>query len=154
MANTSPKQIERLKEQLKLKGYKLTPQRRAVVNMVIENKGSHLTAEELYDLVKKDCPEIGLATVYRTIQLLEEIGLLSKLNLDDGCNRYELIDEDEIHQHHHLICRKCGKVIEVEEDLLEVIEKTVESKYNFMIENHSLKFIGICEDCINKCIKD
>lgn len=154
MANTSPKQIEKLKEQLKLKGYKLTPQRRAVVNMVIENKGSHLTAEELYDLVKKDCPEIGLATVYRTIQLLEEIGLLSKLNLDDGCNRYELIDEDEIHQHHHLICRKCGKVIEVEEDLLEVIEKTVENNYNFKIENHSLKFIGICSDCINKCIKD
>jgi Fur family transcriptional regulator, ferric uptake regulator len=148
MSKTSPIQVEKLKEQLKLKGYKLTPQRRAVVNMVIENRGKHLTAEELYDLVKKECPEIGLATVYRTIQLLEEIGLLSKLNLDDGCNRYELIDEDEVHQHHHLICRKCGKVIEVEEDLLDAIEKNVENQYKFKIENHSVKFLGICEECL------
>lgn len=150
MSNVSLTQIEKLKEQLKIKGYKLTPQRRAVVNMVMQNKGNHLTAEELYDLVKKDCPEIGLATIYRTIQLLEEIGVLCKLNLDDGCNRYELVDQEESHQHHHLICKKCGKVIEVEEDLLDSIEKNVEGKYNFKIENHSVKFLGICNECLYK----
>ncbi|MEA4827319.1 Fur family transcriptional regulator [Clostridium sp. JNZ J1-5] len=150
MSNVSLTQIEKLKEQLKIKGYKLTPQRRAVVNMVMQNKGNHLTAEELYDLVKKDCPEIGLATIYRTIQLLEEIGVLCKLNLDDGCNRYELVDQEESHQHHHLICKKCGKVIEVEEDLLDSIEKNVEEKYNFKIENHSVKFLGICNECLYK----
>ena len=150
MSKTSPMQIEKLKEELKLKGYKLTPQRRAIVNIVIQNKGSHLTAEELYDLVKDECPEIGLATVYRTIQLLEDIGIVCKFNLDDGCNRYELVDEDEIHQHHHLICRECGKVIEVEEDLLDSIEKNVEKQYKFKIENHSLKFVGICHECLEK----
>ena len=80
MSKASPMQIEKLKEELKLKGYKLTPQRRAIVNIVMQNKGSHLTAEELYDLVKDECPEIGLATVYRTIQLLEDIGVVCKLD--------------------------------------------------------------------------
>lgn len=150
MSNVSPTQIEKLKEQLKIKGYKLTPQRRAVVNIVLENKGNHLTAEEMYDLVKKDCPEIGLATIYRTVQLLEEIGILCKINLDDGCNRYELIDSEEMHHHHHLICRKCGKVVEVEEDLLDTIEKNVEDKYKFKIENHSVKFLGVCNECLEK----
>ena len=56
-----------LKEDLKKKGYKLTPQRRAIVDTIVLNEGKHLTAEEIYDEVKKDCPEIGLATVYRTI---------------------------------------------------------------------------------------
>jgi Fur family ferric uptake transcriptional regulator len=148
MSNVSPIQIESLKEQLKIKGYKLTPQRRAVVNIVLSNKGSHLTAEEMYDLVKRECPEIGLATIYRTVQLLEDIGVLCKINLDDGCNRYELLDNEEAHHHHHLICRKCGKVVEVEEDLLEAIEKNVENKYKFKIENHSVKFLGVCNECL------
>ncbi len=150
MYNVSPIQIENLKEQLKIKGYKLTPQRRAVVNIVLNNKGNHLTAEEMYDLVKKECPEIGLATIYRTVQLLEDIGILCKINLDDGCNRYELLDNEEAHHHHHLICRQCGKVLEVEEDLLDSIEKNVESKYKFRIENHSVKFLGVCNECLEK----
>lgn len=150
MSKISPTQIEKLKQKLKLKGYKLTPQRRSIVNKVIEKKGNHLTAEELYDLVKVECPEIGLATVYRTIQLLEEIGVIYKLNLDDGCNRYELVNEDEIHQHHHLICTKCGNVTEVEGDLLDSIEKKVEEEYKFKIENHSVKFFGICDKCLKK----
>ena len=67
--------IELLKENLKQKGYKLTPQRRAIVDVIIEKEGEHLTAEEIYDEVKKICPDIGLATVYRTVLLLEEIGI-------------------------------------------------------------------------------
>lgn len=150
MAKLSPHEIERLKNNLKEKGYKLTPQRRAIVDIMINNEGSHLTTEELYDLVKKECPEIGLATVYRTVQLLEEIGVVCKMDLDDGCNRYELVHEDENHQHHHLICTVCGKVTEVEGDLLEVLEHNIEEKYKFKIKNHSVKFYGICSDCINK----
>ena len=68
-----------LKVDLKKKGYKLTPQRRAIVDTIVDNEGKHLTAEEIYDEVKINCPEIGLATVYRTILLLEEIGVVSKL---------------------------------------------------------------------------
>lgn len=147
MSKLSPSEIEKLKINLKQKGYKLTPQRRAIVDIIIQNAGSHLTTEELYDLVKTECPEIGLATVYRTVQLLEELGVVSKLDLNDGCYRYELVREDENHQHHHLICSQCGKVIEVQGDLLEVLEHEIESKYDFKIKNHSVKFYGICSEC-------
>jgi Fur family transcriptional regulator, ferric uptake regulator len=147
MSKLSPSEIEKLKLNLKEKGYKLTPQRRAIVDIVIQNEGSHLTTEELYDLVKAECPEIGLATVYRTVQLLEELGVVSRLDLNDGCYRYELVREDENHQHHHLICSQCGRVIEVQGDLLEVLEHEIESKYDFKIKNHSVKFYGICNEC-------
>lgn len=147
MSKLSPSEIEKLKRNLKGKGYKLTPQRRAIVDIIIQNSGSHLTTEELYDLVKTECPEIGLATVYRTVQLLEELGVVSKLDLNDGCYRYELVREDENHQHHHLICSHCGKVIEVQGDLLEVLEHEIESKYDFKIKNHSVKFYGVCSEC-------
>jgi Fur family ferric uptake transcriptional regulator len=83
--------IETLKRQLKDKGYKLTPQRRAVLDVIIENEGKHMTSEEIYGLVKKECPEIGLATVYRTLQMFEDINLVTKMNFEDGRNRYELI---------------------------------------------------------------
>ncbi|MBL4931993.1 MULTISPECIES: Fur family transcriptional regulator [Clostridium] len=147
MPYLSEKEINELKEDLKKKGYKLTPQRRAIVNTIIENEGKHLTTEEIYDEVKRGCPEIGLATVYRTILLLEELGIIYKLDLDDGCARYELAHEGETHRHHHLVCNVCGKVLEVEDDLLEVIENKIEETYNFKILDHSVKFYGICNDC-------
>ena len=106
--------IEVVKLKLKEEGYKLTPQRRSIVDIMIKNEGKHLNSEEIYDLVKVACPEIGLATVYRTLQLLDDIGAVSKLNLDDGCCRYEISTNDETHNHHHLICKKCNKIIEVE----------------------------------------
>ncbi|GAA0722120.1 Fur family transcriptional regulator [Clostridium malenominatum] len=147
MADTSYDQIDKLKNILKEKGYKLTPQRRAIVDMILKNQGNHLTTEELYNLVKKECPEIGLATVYRTVLLLEEMGIITKLDLNDGCSRYELVNEDESHHHHHLICTNCGKVIEVEGDLLESLENNIEFKYRFQIKDHSLKFYGLCSEC-------
>ena len=147
MSKLSQEEIERLKNNLKEKGYKLTPQRRSIIDGIIKNEGNHLTTEELYDLVKVECPEIGLATVYRTVQLLEDIGVVCKLDLNDGCNRYELIHADENHQHHHLICTNCGKVIEVHGDLLEGLENEIQRTYNFEVKNHSLKFYGICNEC-------
>jgi Fur family ferric uptake transcriptional regulator len=128
----------------------LTPQRRAIVDNIINSEGKHLTAEEIYDLVKEDCPEIGLATVYRTIVLLEELGIVSRLDLGDGCSRYEIVHEEESHQHHHLICTSCGNVIEVEGDLLDSLEENIEQKYKFKIKNHSLKFYGTCSECDKK----
>lgn len=147
MSKLSPEKILQLKEVLKDKGYKLTPQRRAILNSIIDNNGNHLTVEELYEKVKKDCPEIGLATVYRTVQLLEEVGFICKLDFDEGCSRYELVNENEEHHHHHLICNICGKVIEVEGDLLGELEKNIEDNYEFKILNHNVKFYGICKDC-------
>lgn len=150
MSKMRADEISKLKEHLKSQGYKLTPQRRAILDTIVENEGKHLTAEEIYDLVKEDCPEIGLATVYRTIVLLEEMGVVCRLDLGDNCSRYELVHEEENHQHHHLICTQCSKVIEVEGDLLEALEQSIEEKYKFTIQNHSVRFFGICNECANK----
>lgn len=135
-------------DKLKKKGYKFTPQRKAILEVILNNPGNHLGSEEIYDLVKVNFPEIGLATVYRTVQLLVELEVLSKLNLDDGYVRYELdTHEEDEHHHHHLICTECGKIIEVKEDLLDAIEVEIENKYTFLIKDHKLKFFGLCEGC-------
>lgn len=147
MTTISAKDIQKLKDDLKNKGYKFTPQRRAIVDTIISSEGKHLTAEEIYDEVKKICPEIGLATVYRTILLLEQMGVIYRLDLNDGCSRYELAHDDEHHRHHHLICNNCGKVIEVQDDLLEDLESEIQKKYNFEIKDHSVKFFGLCSEC-------
>ena len=139
--------VNQLKTMLKEKGYKLTPQRRAVLNIIIENQGQHLNTEEIYDLVKAPCPDIGLATVYRTLQILDEMGLILKINLDDGCSRYEFNYHQEDHQHHHLICKNCGNIIEVGEDLLEPLEEQIAEKYQFKIIDHKVKFFGLCSKC-------
>jgi Fur family transcriptional regulator, ferric uptake regulator len=139
--------IESLKDKLKEKGYKLTPQRRATLDTIMENKGKHLSTEEIYDMVKDKCPEIGLATVYRTLQLLDELDIISKINFDDGCSRYELNTHEDDHQHHHLICLKCGDVIEVEVDLMDALEEEIEKNYEFNISDHKVKFFGYCSKC-------
>ncbi len=137
---------ENFKTVLKERGFKLTPQRRSILDVIYENKGEHLSIDEIYELVKKRCPEIGLATVYRTMQLLDETKIAYKHNFNDGKSRYEII-LDEDHQHHHLICTKCGMIIEVEEDLLDNIEHEIEKKYDFVIINHNVKFYGYCSKC-------
>lgn len=140
-------ETEKFKQELKERGYKLTPQRRAILNVIIENEGRHLSPEEIYEFVKKECPEIGLATVYRTVQLLEKMGVLYRMNFDDGVSRYELVKNTADHQHHHLVCLKCGSIEEVEDDLLEVLEDKIAQKYDFFIKNHDVKFYGFCKKC-------
>lgn len=138
------------KEKLKEKGCKLTLQRRSVLDVLIEHCDEHLSTEEIYEKVKKKYPEIGLATVYRTVQLFEEMGIIDRLNFDDGCSRFELASEDTVHHHHHLICEKCNKVFEVENDLLAEIESEIERKYQFAIRDHNVMFYGTCKDCMKK----
>ncbi len=135
---------------LKENGYKLTTQRKVVLNAMLDHQDEHLTVEEIYQVVKKTNPEIGLATVYRNIQLLSDMRIVEKLNLDDGFTRYELANEDEVHRHHHLICEECGVVIEVKEDLMGSIEKSFKESYGFTVHDHQAKFFGVCEDCTKK----
>ncbi len=142
--------IEEIKLYLKSKGYKLTAQRECILGIIIENKDKHLTVDEIYKYVYEKNRTIGIATVYRTILLFEELGVISKLIFDDRIIRYELSSLDEEHTHHHLICVKCNKIMEVKEDLLEELEKQVEDKYEFKILDHNLKILGICNKCNNE----
>lgn len=132
--------------ELKKKEYKLTPQRLTILQVFMDNAGGHISAEELYSLVKKENPEIGLATVYRTLDLLAELGILMKMDFGDGKARFELCD-NELHHHHHLICLSCGKVEEFDMDLLESLEDSISCKTGFKIVDHRLKFYGYCRKC-------
>ncbi len=128
--------------------YKLTHRREAVLRVLLENKTKHLSAEEVYNLVKAREPDVGLATVYRTLELLLEFGIICCMDFGDGRMRYECIDtENEGHHHHHVICLKCGKIMEVDEDLLDELEMRVSKKFSFKILDHQLKIFGYCKDC-------
>lgn len=142
--------IERIKKQLHSSSYKLTPQREATVQVLLENEEDHLSAEDVYLLVKEKSPEIGLATVYRTLELLTELKIVDKINFGDGVSRYDLRQEGAAHFHHHLVCIECGAVDEIQEDLLEEVEATVEAKWHFKIKDHRLTFHGICHRCQEK----
>lgn len=135
---------------LKENGYKLTNQRRVVLEALYQRGGEHLTAEEVHGIVKNVNPEIGLATVYRTLQLLSELGLIDKLNLDDGIVRYEIGEMDTKHRHHHLICEACGSIDGVEDDMLDALEDAFSKKYGFKVTDHVAKFYGVCSKCQQK----
>ncbi|WP_062201199.1 ferric iron uptake transcriptional regulator [Massilibacterium senegalense] len=142
--------IERIKKQLHAQSYKLTPQREATVRVLLENETDHLSAEDVYLLVKEKAPEIGLATVYRTLELLTELKVVDKINFGDGVSRYDLRKEGADHFHHHLVCLECGAVEEIEEDLLDDVEKVVEKEFQFLVKDHRLTFHGICRQCQQK----
>lgn len=139
--------IEQIKKELQAKGYKLTPQREATLKVLIEREEDHLSAEEVFFLVKEKAPEIGLATVYRTLELLCELKVVDKINFGDGVSRYDLRKEGVDHFHHHLVCMECGSVEEIIEDLLGDVEKIVESEWGFQVEDHRLTFHGTCKQC-------
>jgi Fur family ferric uptake transcriptional regulator len=142
--------VNQIKQQLAAHNYKLTPQREATVRVLLENEEAHLSAEDVYLLVKEKSPEIGLATVYRTLELLSDLQIIHKLNFGDGVTRYEFREEGAEHHHHHLICLNCGTVDEIMEDLLGPIEEQVEKEFDFKIIDHRLTFHGICHRCKDK----
>ena len=144
---------ELLRKRLKEKGLKVTHQRLLILSVLEQNSGRHMTAEDIYELVAEDYPEIGLATVYRTLQLLWDMQLVDRISLDDGWVRYEighLLEDETKHNHHHLICRSCGWVIPFDADLLDDLEHHLEETAGFRAMDHELKFYGMCRECVKK----
>jgi len=142
--------INEVIKKVQSKKYRLTPQREKILKVLMENRDKHLSAEDVYHLVKKKSLDIGLATVYRTLELFLENGVIRSLDFGDGKKRYELGDIGEEHHHHHAICLSCGKIIEIKEDLLEDLERQISEKNDFKVVDHELKFFGYCSECQNK----
>ncbi|MBE3582178.1 MAG: transcriptional repressor [Thermoanaerobacteraceae bacterium] len=138
--------LQEIYKKLHDKDYKITPQRRVILKAFLNNAREHLSAEEVYNIVKGQYPDIGLATVYRTLDLLVDLDILQRINFGDGRARYEFSHRDE-HHHHHLICVNCGRVEEFDHDLLEFLEALVTEKTGFRITDHQLKFYGYCREC-------
>jgi Fur family ferric uptake transcriptional regulator len=136
-----------LKSKLKENDLRLTNQRKIILESLLENRNNHLNVEELYRHINKNYPEIGIATVYRTLDMFVDLGIAHKMEFGDKGARYELRESDDSHYHHHLFCIKCGEIIEFNTDGLDELEKTIMDRHNFLIQDHSLRFYGLCEKC-------
>lgn len=135
---------EILLKYLKSKSRKPSRQRTEILELFLKSPG-HLTANELYLEVRKHNPTIGFATVYRTFKLLCESGLCREMSLEDGVTRYE---RQEGHEHHdHLVCTKCGRVVEVIDQTIESHQERLFKKYGFYPQRHRMELYGLCKKC-------
>ncbi len=132
--------------QLRLAGYKLTRQRRVVLE-VIAAEGTHLSPAEVYERARVNCPDLGLTTVYRTLDILSGLGLVRRVHLKEGCHSFALTSGEHSH---HLICRKCGDVVEVEGGDLGPLVDRVAQNTGFIVEEHWLELFGTCPACQKK----
>jgi Fur family ferric uptake transcriptional regulator len=137
-----------LGEGLHKDGKRLTPQRLKVLNL-FENIGSgkHLSAEEVHEKLVKTSSKVSLATIYRTLRLLVQMGLLHELELSEGGHRYELLS-NETPDHHHLICIRCGRTEEFENDQVLEAGKVAAKVNGFKLIESSLNVRAICPNCI------
>lgn len=129
-------------ETLRKAGKRITRQREIILD-VIQERGGHLDAEEIYRLAKPKAPRLSLSTVYRTIKALKEVGLVEELHLGEEHHHYEIKEVG----HHHLICQGCGKVIEFECPFSGELRQGLSEEYGFEITGVHLDLMGYCTEC-------
>jgi len=129
---------------LKKHGHKLTPQRRAILR-VIAREHDHLSPAQIHQKVSQDYPGIGLVTVYRTLEVLDELDLLCQVHSAGDCRGY-LLRRPAGH-HHHLVCTECGMVVDFADCDLSELQQRLAEETGFDIEGHVLEFSGRCLDC-------
>ncbi len=148
------RRIRNWETRLKAEGYKITSPRKSILS-VLERLGGHPNAREVFQDINSVSSDIGLTTIYRTLELFVKLGILKKYDFGDGHSRYEITNEKSDH-HHHIICEKCLKVIEYrdfhdeEMALIKKIQSKLEKKYHFSIRQHDLDFYGLCKECADK----
>ena len=121
---------------------KHTKQREAILEVFLEVEG-HITGEELHRRVRRKFPQIGYTTVYRTMKLLCEAGLASERHFDDGVTRFEIQ-----HEHHdHLVCVRCGKIVEFECSMIESAQEKIVKTHGFRLLRHRHELYGHCPSC-------
>jgi len=131
-----------LADYLESHNLKQTKQREAILEVFLEIK-SHITSEDLYQQVRELHPGIGYTTVYRTMKLLCDAGLAIERHFDDGVTRYEVE-----HEHHdHLVCLRCGKIVEFECEMIESAQNEIVERYGFRLLRHRHELYGHCPDC-------
>ena len=128
---------------LRKQGYRLTPQRLMVLE-IIKRSGRHLTAEELHDAIVPQQPYVNIATVYRTLQWLQSVGLVAPIAIGNGPLRYEYVQGET---HHHLVCQSCGYEQEIGDDILAALKAQLHERYAFSEQLHHLAILGRCAAC-------
>ncbi|MDO8886609.1 Fur family transcriptional regulator [Candidatus Oleimmundimicrobium sp.] len=132
-------------KKLKEAGFKLTPQRQAILE-VLRSSGMHMSADEIHEKVKKRCSQAGLATTYRTLDLFKELNLVTDINLGEGHKHYELKRKN----HYHLVCRECGEIMEFRPNISNKMERGLLKNYGFKVIDYHVEFYGYCSKCLKK----
>jgi Fur family ferric uptake transcriptional regulator len=142
------KLLATFKELLKSNNLKFTSQREAVLKTLYENP-EHYTPENLYLLIKKKCPEsnVGITTVYRTLNLLEENDIATSISFGSAGKKFELGNKPH---HDHLICEVCGCIVEFHDEKIEQLQEKIAKINHFKLTNHLMQLYGICQACQEK----
>lgn len=139
----SPDRTEQIVMKLKASGHRITPQRLAVLRLLVQSQG-HPSVEDIFEKVKVNFPTTSLATVYKTIAVMKELGEVLELEFSTGHNRY---DGSKPYPHPHLICVKCKRIVDPDLSSLTDLTQELISDSGYTILSHRLDFFGICPDC-------
>ncbi len=131
-------------EDLKSAGLKVTLPRLKILEVLESSLSHHLSAEDIYRVLIEQNEEVGVATIYRVLSQFEESGIVQKLNFENNQAVYELCGAEH---HDHLVCVKCNKIIEFQDDVIEKHQIQIAKKHGFDLTDHSLYLYGLCEDC-------
>ena len=138
------KELDLLKQHLSKHNLKLTRQREHILNAFL--KMEHVTAEQMYHLLAKKDPHIGLATIYRTLKLFCETGLAQERHFGTQTQFDNVAHKGH---HDHMICTSCGKIVEFQNCQIEKLQEEVATKNGFSIQTHKLELYGLCSNCHN-----
>jgi len=128
---------------LSKQGYRLTPQRLMILE-AIEKSDDHISADEVYSQVVARYPNVNISTVYRTLDLLKQLALVTETDLGGGRFRYHPAHKGH---HHHLVCRQCGAIIDLDESLLTSLEDALLREHGFAADLRHLAISGLCSRC-------
>ena len=140
------KQVQQSRDiagRLSKQGYRLTPQRMMILS-AIESSDDHISAEEIHTQIVEKYPNVNISTVYRTLDLLQKLGLVTATDLGGGRVRYHPVEKGH---HHHLVCRDCGAVIDLDESLLASLKDALLREHGFIADLKHLAIMGRCVNC-------
>jgi Fur family transcriptional regulator, ferric uptake regulator len=136
--------LETFRQWIKEQGLKATAQREDIAQVFFAAE-RHISVEELYSDVRQINPRVGYATVYRTLKLLKECGLAAERHFADGQARFEKLEEER--HHDHIICERCGRIVEFNHPQMEQLQAKVAQRFGFIATNHKMEIYGICQEC-------
>ncbi|MBO9130948.1 peroxide-responsive transcriptional repressor PerR [Bacillus sp. 165] len=138
-------EIKEALDMLKGTGVRITPQRHAILEYLVESM-THPTADEIYKALEGKFPNMSVATVYNNLRVFKEVGLVKELTYGDSSSRFDYITN----QHYHVICEQCSKIVDFPYTGLEKVEQLAQEATGFIIRSHRMELYGICPQCHNK----
>lgn len=136
--------IELIEKKLKDSGYKLTNQRKAIIEVLVEHKDQFISAEEIYIKSREKQPDTNFSTIYRNLAIFENIGIIHNTRIGDDASVYEIMDMDT--HHHHIICKGCGKTEVIDFCPLDEMLAGLKTK-DFTLTDHKFELYGYCKEC-------